>query len=262
MTALETDSANTQNPAKPKTACLLVHGFAGSPFDLEHFVSPLESLGCHTALPTLPGHNTSIPDFRKSFFPDWLGCAETELRQLLRDYQKVFLVGFSMGAGICLTLAAKYPVAGTVAMSTPLQAYRLFPPKRSSWMVLAPILKRIRPEVPLPPPRPESRAIAPFKGYEGPLCLPQIHSMELGFRAMRKLLPNVTCPLLMMHDLHDKVCLPENAVKIAKRCRSKDLALKFTTMQERITNHHMITTHQETRDFVLRQSTKFVKRLM
>lgn len=243
-------------------ACLLVHGYAGSPFDLEHFAPPLRELGCDVDLPTLPGHNSSIAEFRNTFFSDWLGHIEQRLRLLLEKRGKVFLIGFSMGAGICLSLAAKYPVAGAVAMSTPWQAYRLFPPKRSSWLVLAPIIKHLRPEIPLPPPRPESRAIAPFKGYEGPLCLPQVHSMELGFRAMRKLLPQVVCPLLMMHDLHDKVCLPENAVKIAKRCSSKDLSLKFTTMQERVTNHHMITTHQETKDYVLRESLDFVKRLL
>lgn len=244
------------------TACLLVHGYAGGPFDLEHFVPRLKALGCHTELPTLPGHAASIPDFRKTFFADWLGRAETILQQLLPSYKKVFLIGFSMGASICMTLASRYPVAGTVAMSTPWQAYRLFPPKRSSWMVLTPLLKYIRPEIALPPPRPESRAIAPFQGYEGPLCLPQLHSLDQGLRAMRSVLRNVTCPLLMMHDLHDKVCLPENAVSIAKRCRSKDLTLTFTTMQERVTNHHMITTHRETRDFVLEESVAFVKRLL
>lgn len=243
-------------------ACLLVHGFAGSPFDVEHLAPPLQELGCHTDIPTLPGHCTSIEDFRTTFFADWLGHAEARLKLLLREYSKVFLIGFSMGAAICLSLASRYPVAGTVALSAPWQAYRIFPPKRSSWMVLIPILKYVRPVVPLRPPRPESREIAPFVGYEGPLCLVQVHSLELGLRAMREILSGVTCPLLMMHDLHDNVCLAEGAVRIAKRCRSEDLTLRFTTMQETVTNHHMITTHRETREAVLRESTSFVKRLL
>ena len=255
--ATETDEANNT------PACLLVHGYAGTTFDLEHFVQPLHDLGCHTELPLLPGHGTSIPDFRKTFFPDWMAHVEERLRLLLQNHKKVFLIGFSMGASLCLTLAAKHTVAGTVAMSPSWQAYRLFPPTRYSWLALTtPVFKHLRPEIPMPPPRPESRAIAPFDGYEGVLCLPQVHSLAQGFHAMRRLLPKVTCPLLIMHDLHDNVCLPENAVKIAKRCRSKDLTLKFTTMQERVTNHHMITTHRETRDVVLQETLEFVKRLL
>lgn len=262
MNSASTVSGATGHAAGPTTACLLVHGFAGSAFELEHFVPPLRELGCVTVLPTLPGHNATIPEFLKTFYPDWLGHVENHLKALQRQYQKVFLIGFSMGAAICLTLATRYQLAGLVALSTPYQAYKLFPPRRSSLTVFAPILSLIRPVICLNPPRPESRAIAPFKGYEGNLCLPQVHSMEAGLRAMRKILPYVTCPMLMLHDLRDAICPAENAVRVAKTCRSEDLTFKFTHIRERITKHHMITTHRETRDLVVREAVEFVKSRM
>lgn len=262
MNTATTGSDTPDHTVEPATACLLVHGFAGSPFDLEHFVPSLQALGCVTVLPTLPGHDATIPEFLRSFFPDWLGHIENHLKVLRREYKKVFLVGFSMGAAISLILASRYNVDGIVALSTPFQAYKLFPPRRSSLTALAPIINLFKPVIPTKPPRPESRAIAPFKGYEGNLCLLQVHSMELGLKSMRGILHKVNCPLLMLHDLRDRICPSENALRIAKTCTSTDLELKFTYIQERITKHHMITTHRETRDLVVREATEFVKRRM
>ncbi len=39
-----------------KTTCLLIHGFAGSTFEMEPLAPGLEALGCTVDIPTLPGH--------------------------------------------------------------------------------------------------------------------------------------------------------------------------------------------------------------
>jgi carboxylesterase len=229
---------------------------------MEPLVPGLEQIGCAVDLPTLPGHGTSIEDFRTSFFPDWLGHAEKRLLALQATYDRVIPIGFSMGAAIALSLAALHQTHAVVALSTPWRAYGLFPLRRSSWLTLTPILKYLRPEIPLRPPRPESREIAPFVGYDGPLCLPQLHSLQRGIVAMRDLLPRLTCPAFMMWDLNDRVCPPDAGVKIARATASEDIAIRFTRMNERITSHHMITTHRDTRELVAAKVSGFVRKMM
>ena len=261
----ETLGHQAKTPPRParacrsKTACLLMHGYAGSPFEMEPLVPGLEGLGCDVDLPTLPGHDTSINDFRQTFFPDWLGHIRERLLILQECHDQVILIGFSMGGAIALSLAAEHAPAAAVALSPPWQAYRLFPLKRHSWLALTPLLKYFRPEIPLPPPKPESRAIAPFKGYDGPLCLPQLHSLEQGVRAMRGLLPKLACPLLMLYDLNDRVCPPDFALSIARATSSQDICMRMTRMRETVTSHHMITTHRDTRQIVIAEVNRFVR---
>lgn len=249
-------------PTSPKAACLLIHGFAGSPFDLEALAPTLEGLGCTVDLPTLPGHGTSIEDFRRTFFPDWLAYAEERLLFLQKNHEKVILIGFSLGASIALHLGGRYAPTGILAFAPAWQAYSLWPLNRSSWMVLNPVLQYIRPVIAIRPPRPESRAIAPFKGYDGVLCLPQLHSLSEGLKDMRRQLPGLTCPLRMVYDRNDKLCPPESGAKIAQQAGSADVTLRYTLMQERITNHHMITTHRDTRDIARAEAEGFVKRML
>jgi carboxylesterase len=246
----------------PKTACLLIHGFAGSPFEMEPLVPGLEALGCAVDLPTLPGHGATIQDFRKTYFPDWLQHAQTRLLTLQSAYDRVIPIGFSMGAAIALTLAARHQTHAVVALSAPWAAYRLFPLKHSSWMVLTPILKYFRPTIPLRPPRPAARELAPFVGYDGPLCLPQLHSLQLGILDMRAALPKLNCPMFMMWDINDRVCPPDYAMRIVRAASSTDLSMRLTRMNERITSHHMITTHRDTREQVAAEVAAFVRRMM
>lgn len=243
---------------KKGTACLLLHGLATSPFDLAAMIPVLEGLGCVVDLPALPGHGGTVEEFRATFFPDWLRFAEERLNALLRDYETVILVGFSMGASISLHLASRYAVAGVFALSPAWQAYRLFPLRHSSWLALTPVLKYIRPVVETGPPRPESREIAPCEGHTSAIYLPQLHSLVRGLKEMRRLLPGISCPIRMMYDLNDRVCPPEFATKIAREISSADVTIRFTRMNERITSHHMIPTHRDTKDLVLRELRDFV----
>lgn len=248
----------------PKTACLLLHGFGGTPFDVEPLIPGLEALGCTVDLPTFPGHGTSIAEFRRTFFPDWLAHAEERFLTLAQSHDLVIPIGFSMGGSIALTLAAKHaalPQAGGVIGLAP--AYRLcgfFPfNPHTSWLAFTPLLQYIRPEIPIPGSSAESDAIAPFRGYESPVCLPQLHSLVQGLKSMRALLPNLTCPLLMLYDVNDSVCQPEFALSIAREVAACDVSLRLLRMKEHITSHHMLTTHRDTRDKVAQEVAAFVR---
>ena len=241
------------------TACLLLHGFAGTPFDLEACVPVLENLGCTVDLPTLPGHGSSVEEFRKTFFTDWMSYAEERYLLLSRSYKHVIPIGFSMGGSLALFLAIRHSPAGLVSISAPVYIHPYFPfTMRTLWYIFLPLLKRIRPVIPRRPSLPESREIAPYKGYEDAVYLPQLHSLSEALVELRQGLPDIHCPTLIMHDSRDTVSWPGSALVVASKASSSELTLRYTRIQETITSHHMLTTHRETRDQVKAEIAAFV----
>lgn len=251
----------------PKTACLLLHGFGGTPFEVEPLIPGLEALGCTVDLPTYPGHSGDIAEFRRTFFSDWLAHAEERFLALTQCHDLVIPIGFSMGGSIALTLAAKHSklsqTGGVVGLAPAYQVYRFFPfNRRRSWLILTPLLQYIRPEIPVSASNPESDAIAPFRGYENSICLPQLHSLAQGLKRMRALLPELSCPLLMQYEVNDGICQPEAALRIARDVAAQDISVRLLRMNEHTTSHHMLTTHRDTKDAVAGETAAFVKRRM
>jgi carboxylesterase len=249
------------------TACLLLHGFGGTPFEMEPLVPPLEALGCTVALPLYPGHGTTVDDFGKTFFPDWLGCAERHFLSLSKEHARVLLIGFSMGGSIALSLAAKHhdlpQLAGVVALSPVYDLHRRYLLFRRLGAGVRKFWKRRKPErTGQKAEISESRLIAPYQGYENAFCIPQVLSLNRGVHAMRTLLPNLGCPLFMMGEVHDRTCPPDAALAIARAIASKDVSVRFVRMLEQITSHHMLTTHRETRDQVAAAVAEFAARVM
>ncbi|MFS0784392.1 alpha/beta hydrolase [Bacillus sp. 1P06AnD] len=100
-----------------RTACLCIHGFTGSPLEIEPLLSFLQKNGSWDIFaPTLPGHcdGKGCAAVRKE---EWLDCVEHCLQKILEAYEHVYLVGFSMGGIIASVLAAKYPVGKLVLLS-------------------------------------------------------------------------------------------------------------------------------------------------
>ena len=245
-----------------ETACLLLHGFGGSPFEMEPLVPVLEGLGCAVDLPTLPGHDSTPEEFRRTFFKDWLGHAEERYLALSGRHKKVIPIGFSMGGSLALILAARHASAGVISLAAPVRLHPFSSHSlKSAWLLFLPLIKHVRPVLPRRRSRPESRVIAPYRGYEGASYLPQLHSLGKGLAELRALLPELRCPALIMHDARDGSSWAGSALTIARQAASEDLTLIYTQIKERITSHHMLPTHQETRALVAAEVSKFVARM-
>ena len=97
--------------------CLLLHGFTGSPLEVEPLVEILPKQGWKIAVPTLPGHGQSKEDMGHVTWKDWIGKAEEELKTLLSECSTVYIIGFSMGGMIAAYLSTKYPVDKLVLLN-------------------------------------------------------------------------------------------------------------------------------------------------
>lgn len=100
-------------------ACVLIHGFTGSPMEIELIADHLKDKGFVVLTPTLAGHAEKINRLEMSRFSwnDWVVSAEEAIKELSENYEELYLVGFSMGGVIAAHLATKYPVKRLVLLS-------------------------------------------------------------------------------------------------------------------------------------------------
>lgn len=98
-------------------AVLLIHGFTGTPYDMRGLGEHLAAHGYTAYAPLLAGHGTSARDLARTGWRDWLGSAETAYGELSAKYDKVYVVGHSMGGDLAINLAAERDTAGAVLLA-------------------------------------------------------------------------------------------------------------------------------------------------
>jgi carboxylesterase len=110
----------TFGPEETDTACLLIHGFGGTPSEMRGPGEALAAQGIRVHGIRLAGHCEGEEAFACATRKDWLASAEEGLERLA-GYRRVFVAGLSMGGVLSLLLASYHPerVAGVIAMSTP-----------------------------------------------------------------------------------------------------------------------------------------------
>src|SRR4029450_3115001 len=87
-------------------ACLLLHGFTGSPWDVRPLGERLAARGLYVRAIRLPGHgSTPLPSAQASH-RDWEQAAEDALLSLSTS-RHVFVAGLSVGALLAVVLAAR-----------------------------------------------------------------------------------------------------------------------------------------------------------
>ncbi|WNG63135.1 alpha/beta fold hydrolase [Archangium gephyra] len=89
-------------------ACLLLHGFTGSPWEVRPLGEALAARGLYVRAPQLPGHGSTPEALLSVSHRDWEQAAAQALLSL-RGYRRIFVAGLSMGALLALRLAADFP---------------------------------------------------------------------------------------------------------------------------------------------------------
>jgi carboxylesterase len=110
----------TLGPLETDRACLLLHGFTGTPAEMHELGEALAAQGVRIHAILLAGHSGTPEELIHTGRKQWLASAEEGLAQLA-SYRHVFLAGLSMGGVLSLLLAARHPerIRGTIALSTP-----------------------------------------------------------------------------------------------------------------------------------------------
>jgi carboxylesterase len=228
---------------------LVCHGFTGSPQGVLAWGRRLADDGYTVRVPRLPGHGTTWQELNRTRWPDWLAEADRSFGELVDRCDQVFVAGLSMGGGIALRLAQLHPadVAG-IAVVNP--CVLLTDPRLKALPVLkhvVPSLAGIASDIAQPGSAELAYDRTPLKA---------LHSMLDGLSDVRRDLPQVTQPLLLMHSPQDHVVPPQSSELVLSRVSSKDVT---ETLLER--SYHVATLDYDA-DRIERETLDFMRRVV
>ena len=98
-------------------AVLFVHGWASSPRDFGPLPELAAEAGLHARVLRLPGHATDPRDFAETPLEAWRTAVREEFDALDAAFERVHLVGFSMGGALSVELAAERQAASLVVLA-------------------------------------------------------------------------------------------------------------------------------------------------
>ena len=156
----------------------------------------------------LAGHATHPEDMILSTRADWIASVEDGYHTLCGLTDKIFMIGLSMGGVLSLLLAAHLDVMGVVALSTP---YRM-PSDYPVWLMrlfsyFMPFHRKGSGE--------PGSGWFDSSAYREHISYPRnpvrsAAELKLLILEMRKSLPEVHVPVLLMHSRDDRYVLPDN----------------------------------------------------
>ena len=196
------------DPSKP--ACLLIHGFTGTPKEMRWMGEFLNGQGYTCLGIRLAGHATHPEDMIRSRWTDWVASVEDGYQILRGMNENIFLIGLSMGGILSLLMSTRLApsVKGVVAMSTPSRLPTDYP----IWFIeLISHAMRYRPKSKEPPGSGWFDKTA-YKDHVAYAMNPVRSTAELKklILEMRVALAKVSVPVLLMHSRDERYILPDN----------------------------------------------------
>lgn len=225
---------------------LMVHGFTGSPQSLRDLGEFLAANGMTVEGIRLPGHGTRWQDLNTVTADDWRAAVRDGYERISADREEVFIVALSFGAALSIEFVADHPDA-VKGMITLAGFVHTDDPRR----FLAPLVARLTPSVAGVAndiAHPERRELA----YDRLPTRGSTHMLKV-LKSARTLLPQVRCPILVMHGRNDHTVKPVNAEIIHSSVTSEDKELVWL---ER--SYHVITLDND-QDELHRRTLEFIK---
>ena len=230
------------------TGILLIHGFTGAPPEMRLVGDYFHAAGLTVSAPLLPGHGSTVDEMNRCKWTDWIGHVEQAHRELRARCERVFVAGLSMGSLLALYLAAHQPnLPGVIAYSPATWvAENLLPAATVARHVV-----KTRPkgkDIDLVDPD----ALSHIWSYDlKPVpAAAELHALIL---QVRRLLPQLVPPLLIVYSAGDRAIHPESGERTYGLAGSKDK--KIIKLAE---SGHVITVDRQWR-FVADETLAWVR---
>lgn len=233
-----------------KIGCFLIHGWSSTPEELRGLGEFLHQRDISVYAPLLPGHGTSPHDLKKYTRYDWIRYAQQEFQKFKKEVDTVFIGGISMGGNIGFHLAKDNPeIKGIISMGTP--AVFKFNPLLK---VISPLLRlssfTIKKYYPMGR---EKRVLLKSKVHYRRYPLNSaVQAFKMGW-SLKKVLPQITQPTLIMQSNTDFLLREKNAYYIYQRIGSKDKKLTW------IPNSYHVFTIDHYKDKAFEEIYQFIK---
>lgn len=101
-----------------RKAILIIHGFAGGTYDQEQLANYLQlNRNFDVFQFTLPGHDKNLS---KVEHQEWISASADQIEWLIKNgYNKIYLIGHSMGGVIATYLACRYKQINKLVLAAP-----------------------------------------------------------------------------------------------------------------------------------------------
>jgi len=237
-----------------KPACLLIHGFTGTPKEMRWMGEYLHRQGYTCLGIRLAGHATHPEDMVRSRWTDWTASVEDGYNLLCGVAEDIFLVGLSMGGVLSLLMSTRLNVSGVISMSSPARLPTDYP----IWFLqLISLFIKHRPKTNEPP----GSGWFDKTAYQDHIAYgknPVRSSAELKklILEMRAALPRVTVPVLLMHSRDEKYVLPDNMEYIYEHLVKASDKTKL-----HITGSGHVLPRDASREQVFQSAVEFIQRI-
>lgn len=195
-------------PETPARACVvLVHGFSATPREMRPLANTLVTHGFAALGVRLPGHGTSPEDLSRRSYQEWVTTVHAALDIAGTRAPRVYAAGLSTGAMTLLAAAKTADLQGMILMAPFL---RLQHP-------LAPLVWFLRHLVHYETRNIEAELL-PF--YYARRPLKAIHQLMRLIAKVRRLLPQLTTPALVLASKGDQTADCKSAIRLFEKLGS------------------------------------------
>ncbi len=198
-----------------RAGILLLHGWTSPPDEFLPLAKYLNSLGYSVMAPLLAGHGTRPEDLKGVTWRDWLRDGRKALEEVKKHADKIFVGGISIGGDLAFLLSADKSVAGIISLGAPIRVP--FHRTAKAVLYLLGLTKTYRRKY-FPPWVQAKRGNRPAYPYY------PMESAKEAIRlaeAVRKFLPRVTKPVLIMQSDADHMSSKKSPRIIHRRVKSK-----------------------------------------
>ena len=231
---------------KRKKAILLIHGFVGGNYDYGNFQNELQiEKEFDVFTYTLPGHEkTFVKDVK---YTDWIEESVKQIEFLINhNYKEIYIIGHSMGGVIASHLASIYPQVKKIVLVAPAFRYFYFKDGKVNIKGMNETLRNL-PEL--------FKNMGTDKVLERITKTPITTMMEFTklVNSHENDIKKVTCPILTIYGLNDKV-VPNESIEFVYNNTNSECNILINVKN---VNHDCFT--RERKEEIKHIITKFLK---
>jgi carboxylesterase len=213
-----------------KKAALLIHGYAGTPYNVKSAALMLYKMGYDVYAPLLPGHGTNVNDMKTTTFADWYLMVKKAYNYLSQRYNEIIAVGCFTGGSLLLKLVIEENpnFNSLILINAPVM---LFGYTRGHYylndirLLFSGILRLFLNRFPEDIMGTEYKPVAPWQGYENFNTMHHVHFLKVRLRKIKKHCFRVKCPVLLITSARENYVPVQNANYIYEHINSEKKAL-------------------------------------
>ena len=258
-------------------AVLLIHGITGTPSEMRYLGKRLNKAGFSVLCNTLPRHCGTLAELKRVTWQEIDSACSRDLKALEKEYSEVYVGGLSMGALMAVHLAYKNPsvVSGIIALAPTIFYDGWAVPKHKILMDALWHIPFIRDRIDIKESWPyglkneylragiekfyrnakasgEDDKTALFGSPFFPMCC--LYQHHLLTKIVKKELPHVKTPIILVHAKEDDMTSLKNAQYIYKHIASANKTL--VVLED---SYHMVTIDKE-KNKVAEEVIKFLNK--